>query len=225
MRTPEGTGLPIIGENVRAKDVASPRDHATSTTEPVDEDLLLRVQTGDMEAASLLFRRYSRMMLGIAMRVLQDTGEAEDLVQDVFLFVLAKSKLFDSTKGTARAWIMQITYHRAYDRRRYLNARSFYDRSELTDQTTLPPRSGDNIEEFLAWRSCLRPAFDQLVAEQRTALSLYFFQGHTIREIGEQMKQSEGNVQHYIYRGLEKLRTHIFHREGSQRKGKKNERS
>src|SRR5713226_7762795 len=100
-----------------------------------------------MDALGLLFHRYSRLMLGIARRVLQDNDEAEDLVQDVFLFLFYKGKTFDPAKGLARAWLMQITYHRAYDRRRYLSARSFYDRASgegARPASTLPPRSGDD---------------------------------------------------------------------------------
>jgi RNA polymerase sigma-70 factor (ECF subfamily) len=221
----EGAGLPIIPENTGTQDVTSQDSEISSKPEATDEDLLLRLQGGDREAASLLFNRYSRMMLGIAMRVLQDLGEAEDLVQEVFLFLLAKNKLFDATKGTARAWIMHITYHRAYDRRRYLNTRSFYDRTELSDGTTLGTGLGDNVEEFVAWRSCLRPAFERLSTEQHQALTLYFYQGYTIREMCQAMNQLEGNVQHYLYRGLEKLRRYIFHRKCGQRKRRQSDRA
>ena len=62
------------------------------------------------------------------MRILRDDSEAEDLLQDVFLFVHRNCTIFDSSKAAVRSWIVQITYHRAIDRRRYLNSRHFYTR-------------------------------------------------------------------------------------------------
>jgi RNA polymerase sigma-70 factor (ECF subfamily) len=170
-----------------------------------------------MEALSVLFQRYSRLMFGIALRVLQNRDEAEDLVQDVFLFLLFKGRLFDPAKGRARSWILQVTYHRAFDRRKYLNARSFYDRIDASalDSSGLLPSSGDNLEEFVAWQTCLRPAFEQLSDDQRKALMLRFYEGYTIREISEKLGQSVGNVQHHLYRGLDRLRRHVFRKNGN----------
>jgi len=182
-----------------------------SVVEP-DECLLVRLQAGDIEALGLLFHRYSRLLLGIARRVLQNNNEAEDLIQDVFLFLFYKGKTFDPAKGLARSWLMQVTYHRAYDRRRYLTTRSFYDRSNQAE--ALPPKSGDNPEEFLAWQSCLRPAFEELSEDQRKTLMLHFYEGYTIREISDRLGQPFGNVQHHLYRGIDRLRKHVFHRDG-----------
>jgi RNA polymerase sigma-70 factor (ECF subfamily) len=166
-----------------------------------------------MDAAGDLVRRYSKLMFAIARKVLKDTGEAEDLVQEVFLFIVERSELFDPSRGTVRSWIMQVTYHRAYDRRRYLRARSFYDTVELPEGVSSGPRSAGTIEDFLAWRSYLCPAFEQLPLTQQRALVLHFFEGYTIREISQELNESEGNVQHHLYRGLAKLRSHVFNRE------------
>jgi RNA polymerase sigma factor (sigma-70 family) len=125
----DATGFPVLADE--ARDLADSRAivPTRSVVEPGDETLLVRLQSGEMEALGLLFHRFSRLLLGIARRVLQDNNEAEDLVQDVFLFLFYKGKTFDPAKGQARSWLMQVTYHRAYDRRRYLTTRSFYDRT------------------------------------------------------------------------------------------------
>jgi RNA polymerase sigma-70 factor (ECF subfamily) len=212
--TSDAAGLPIysdgISSSANAEDAAVPRP----VIEPDDESLLVRLQSGDVGALGLLFHRHSRLLLRIARRVLRDDNEAEDLVQDVFLFLFYKSKTFDPAKGQARSWLMQVTYHRAYDRRRYLNTRSFYDRVRGENQQPfepLLPRSGDNPEEFFAWQSCLRPAFDELSEDQRKTLILHFYEGYTIREISDRLGQPFGNVQHHFYRGIDRLRKHIFH--------------
>ncbi len=214
MSTSDAAGFPIYGDDAAC--VASRTEASAAArpaSEPGDESLLVRLQSGDMEALELLFHRYSRLLLGIARRVLQDNQEAEDLVQDIFLSLFYKGKTYDPAKGLARAWFVQVTYHRAYDRRRYLNTRSFYDRTGGNRKEALPPTSGDNAEEFMAWQSCLRPAFDQLSEDQRRTLMLHFYEGYTIREISERLGQPLGNVQHHLYRGIDRLRRHVFHRD------------
>ncbi len=121
-------------------------------------------------------------MLRIARSVLQNKEEVEDLVQDVFVFLFFKGKLFDPSKGSARAWLLQITY-RAYDRRRYLTARLFYDQAKKSPiGGVLLSMAGDSPEEFLAWQSFLRPAFQELSEDQRKTLTLHFYEGYTLRE-------------------------------------------
>ena len=216
MSASDATGLPIYADRVSREARGSEESVAAQlVSEPDDESLLVRLQAGDMEALGLLFHRYSRLLLGIARRVLQDNDEAEDLVQDVFLFLFYKGKTFDPAKGLGRSWLMQVTYHRAYDRRRYLNTRSFYDRTGGANHSasSLPPSSGDNPEEFLAWQSCLRPAFEELSEDQRKTLMLHFYEGYTLREISERIGQSFGNVQHHLYRGIDRLRKHVYHRD------------
>ena len=75
-------------------------------------------------------------------------------------------------------------------------------------------KSGDNPEEFLAWQSCLRPAFEELSEDQRKTLMLHFYEGYTIREISDRLGQPFGNVQHHLYRGIDRLRRHVFQRNG-----------
>ena len=98
-----------------------------------DEELLAAVCDGSREALAVLFRRHARIVRGVAYRVLRDASEADDLLQDIFLLVHRLCKTFDSSKGTARSWILQMTYRRAISRRRYLTSRHFYTRLDLED--------------------------------------------------------------------------------------------
>jgi RNA polymerase sigma-70 factor, ECF subfamily len=182
-----------------------------------DEHLLLLVGSGDREALGALFDRYGRLVLGVGQRILRDTAEAEDLVHDVFLFVLDKAGLFDPTKGSARAWLAKVTYCRALDRRKYLMRRCFRDTrgSESSDsQAARWMRSGIvESPELFYWQSYLQRTFDTLPEEQRLTLELHFYQGFTINEISEQMGKSRVNVRNYYYRGLERLRVLMFRRD------------
>jgi RNA polymerase sigma-70 factor (ECF subfamily) len=98
-----------------------------------DEALMDRVSFRTGEALSTLFRRYARLVRALAYKILGDDSDADDTVQEVFLFIHRKSTLFDSAKSSARSWIVQVTYHRAIDRRRYLQSRHFYTQVDLED--------------------------------------------------------------------------------------------
>jgi RNA polymerase sigma-70 factor, ECF subfamily len=196
----------------RGADITVGEPGATAPAD--DETLLLGVQSGDREALGLLFLRYSRSVLSVGKRILRDRPEAEDLVHDVFLFVLNKSALFDPTKGSARAWLARVTYHRALDRRRYLARRYFYDAGDESEPVPsvedLGYESRPEEVEFCYWQSYFQRAMETLTDEQRRTLELHFFEGLTINEISERLEKSAVNVRHYYYRGLEHLRSHMF---------------
>ena len=88
-----------------------------------DECLMARVSEGNTEALAVLFRRYSRLVRGVALRILRDDAEADDLSQELFLFVHRKASIFDPQKSSLRSWIVQMTYQRAIDHRRHLHRR------------------------------------------------------------------------------------------------------
>jgi len=98
-----------------------------------DETLIAQICGGSREALADLFRRHARIVRGVAYRVLRDASEADDLLQDIFLLIHRKCGMFDASRGPARFWILQMTYHRAIARRRYLNSRHFYTRVDLDD--------------------------------------------------------------------------------------------
>jgi RNA polymerase sigma-70 factor (ECF subfamily) len=189
-----------------------------TSAEPSDEDLLIRICQHDSDALALLFRRYARIVRGVAYRVLRDPFEADDLLQDIFLLIHRLCLTFDSSKGSARSWILLMTYRRALCRRRYLTTRHFYDRLDLEDLTEAlpdPRRRADRLDgtldgTFGAER--VKQAWHVLSEDQRQTLLLYFVEGHTLNEIAHKTGQSLGNVRHHYCRGLEKLRKQLLSR-------------
>ena len=175
-----------------------------------DEVLLERVKNGCTEALSLLFRRYARLVRAVAYKILRDDSEADDAVQEVFLFLHRKRDLFDSSKNSARSWIVQVTYHRAIDRRRYLQARHSYAQVDLED---VARELGDTSQEMAIERlehEGLWKLFDSLSHNQRQTLALYFFEGLTLHEIALKLGQTRGNVKNHYFRGLDKLRKQLL---------------
>jgi RNA polymerase sigma-70 factor, ECF subfamily len=179
-----------------------------------DEILLTRLQAGDHEALGYLFQRHKRVVRGLAVRILRDTAEAEDLVQDLFLFIQRKCAIFDSSKSSARSWIIQMAYQRAIERRRYLTTRQFYSRggeeAVLDTVVGVPTDESDYSAEAVFGRNGLEKLFESLSEDQRETLRLYFFDGYTLAEIAAKLGQPHANVRHHYYRGLGKLRKQMF---------------
>src|SRR5580692_3198028 len=103
-----------------------------------DEALMLRLQLGHHDALAVLFDRYHLLVMTIALRILRDAGEAEDLMQAVFLEVFRSSAQFDSAKGTTKVWLLQYAYHRSFNRRHYLSLRGLYEHSSNAEGDSEP---------------------------------------------------------------------------------------
>lgn len=202
--------LPALGSSKESESVSVAKDEIS------DELLIARICEGEREALASLFRRYARVVRGVAYRVLRDTSEADDLLQDVFLLIHRLCKTFDSSKGPARFWILQMAYRRAISRRRYLTSRHFYTRLDLDDAASHladPRMSAGRLEDSIGRRlgnGGLQQVFEALSENQRQTLRLHFMEGYTLDEIATKLGQSRGNVKHYYFRGLERLRKELF---------------
>jgi RNA polymerase sigma-70 factor, ECF subfamily len=181
-------------------------------TERSDELLLTNICAGDRESLALLFRRYAHLILHIGERILRDRCEAEDLVQEVFLYLHKKSGVFDRTKGSARSWVVQVAYTQALLRRRELKGHGFY-LSGIPDKQVECHQNGnreganyDHTVEGLFGRNGWKKIVEELTEDQRETLRLHFFEGLTFTEIAETLGQSHRNIRNHHYRGLEKLR-------------------
>jgi RNA polymerase sigma-70 factor, ECF subfamily len=224
--TPEALGLghsaPEIPSELLNEDqsqvdsLARPAASVIEISEVSDELLLEQVREGAKDALGVLFRRHARSIRNVAYRVLRNEAEADDLVQEVFLFIFRKAALFDVEGGAARSWIFQVAYHRAFDRRRYLTTRHFYSTKELDDTAF---RLADHREEPLFHELSLEGIFGKeltarfnarLTPEQRETIQLFFFEGYALREIAELTGRSLVNVRNHYYRGLERLRKYVL---------------
>ena len=202
--------------STRKPQMAGATVQSAASLEPSDETLLIKVSQGDNNALAPLFRRYARIIRGIAYRVLRDASEADDLLQEIFLLMPRVSGNFDSSKGSARFWILQMTYRRALTRRRYLSTRHFYNRLDLEEvaQQLPDPRTKaggrDHTLDGVLGAGKVNQGFATLSENQRQTLLLYFVEGYTLSEIAQKLGQSLGNVKHHYFRGLEKLRKELL---------------
>jgi RNA polymerase sigma-70 factor (ECF subfamily) len=173
-----------------------------------DELLMVHLGHGHPDALAVLFDRYHRLVLKVALRILRDAGEAEDVMQNVFMEIYKVAAHFDPAKGRTKVWILQYAYHRSFNRRHYLNLRGFYEHSG----EALPAGSGYEAEPHQALSvlesgRLVEEALQQLSAVQSEIVKLAFYEGLTMREIAARTDASFDSVRHHYYRGLEKLRS------------------
>jgi RNA polymerase sigma-70 factor (ECF subfamily) len=205
-----GKSESLTDTNVRTDATVGPDNPSPlSNGNQSDETLLSETESGCKEALGLLFRRHRRAVFNVALRILKDASEAEDLCQEVFIFVFQRASLFDASKGSASSWIIQIAYHRAINRRRYLTLRQHYSAQGLDEQQIACEGKGPSVDSIAA-RKLLSQLRDQLSEVQRRTLELHYFEGYSLREIAEKTGQTLGNTRHHFYRSLERLRSSVF---------------
>ncbi len=180
-----------------------------------DEVLILRLQEKDVEALGLLYRRYARLVYSVCARILRDSADAEDLVHEVFLCLYRRCSSFDPAKGSARSWLIQLTYHKCFDWRDYLKARHGYGQGiREEDAPAARPQltQESNPADLIIWTPRMKAAFRSLSKEQQLTLKLYYFKGCTFQEVAEELGYSYGNAKNHFYRGMERLRQIVFDR-------------
>jgi len=170
-----------------------------------DEQLVTCLLAGEQDALSVLFDRYHQLVFSVAVRIVNDRGEAEEVVQTVFLDFFRGLATFDPSKGILKVWLLQYAYHRALNRRRHLAASRFYQWVDLNSAASELPLAWNpgNVAE-------VAQQVDQLISgltpRRREILELTYFDGLTAEEIAVRLSVSVNIVRHELYRALAKLR-------------------
>jgi RNA polymerase sigma-70 factor (ECF subfamily) len=178
------------------------------TAEDSQGHLLRRVAARDMEALAKFYDQTAGALFSVAIRILGDPTEAEEVIQDVFVQIWDKAPIFDPALGSAIHWALSITRHRAIDRlrSRHRRARLLEEFQNATEPDSTVA-SGQSPRALHADEAALvRRALDSLPADQRQAIQLAFFEGQTHLEIAEALHQPLGTIKARIRRGMLKLR-------------------
>lgn len=171
-----------------------------------DDALMAQLQCGQGDALGVLFERYHRLVLHIALKVLHDVSEAEDVMQTVFMEIYRFSVQFDPSRGTTKMWLIRCAYNRSINRRKQLLARQFYssiDVAFVEDELS----GASNVAASQEARALIAHGFEALSPMQRKVIELVCFEGLTMNEIATETGESFGNVRHHYYRGLDRLRS------------------
>lgn len=176
-----------------------------------DTELAERLTAGDVGALEVLYDRYGALAYSIAVRVLGDSGKAEDVVQDVFLKVWNNAGGFNPGRGSLRTWLLSSVRNRAID---YLRGRAAHERAEkeIPEQVAAVGAGSDPWREVsLRMESeAVREAVNSLPAEQRQAVELAYFGGYSHPEIAQMIRVPLSTVKGRMRLGLEKLHSYLL---------------
>ncbi|HET9692480.1 MAG TPA: sigma-70 family RNA polymerase sigma factor [Acidimicrobiales bacterium] len=170
-----------------------------------DAALVVAIGRWRQEALAEAYRRHAGAVFGLARRVLNDTTRAEEIVQEVFLRLWNEPDRFDPDRGSLRSFLLAQTHGRAVDLLRSDTAR----RNREDREGRAAAEAGYDLEHEvwdLAVADRVRAALDVLPDDERRAIALAYFGGHTYREVATMLEAPEGTVKSRIRTGLRRMR-------------------
>jgi len=185
------------------------KTYHSATNANDDEQLIAKVALGDKSAFGTLYDRFSTPLYSLALKMLANEAEAQDVLQEVFLSIWNKSASYRADRGSAFSWVVALLRNRIIDR-----VRSRRRRGELLEVHTpdlepsgsATPSSAQNCETSERARE-VRSALGQISDDQRQVLRLAFFEGLTQVEIAEKLEEPLGTIKARAQRGMAHLRT------------------
>lgn len=196
----------------------SPVEHMLDLSPLADDQLVLRLTNGDASALEELYDRYVRQCFGLALRMLDNSAIAEEVVQEVFLKVWQQPYSYSSQKGKFVSWLLSLVHHKCIDelRRRSRTEVPLDDpvTGSLLDTTSDPdPDLADQVWVKEQQR-IVRDALEEIAPNQRQILELAYFRGLSQSEIAARLNQPLGTVKTRTRQGLKNLRS-ILEAKGS----------
>ena len=177
----------------------------TFDNEHTDTQLLEGIAQGDEASLAVLYDRYHLLSFSLALRVVNDRGRAEDVVQDAFLSVWRKAGSYVAGRGSVKTWLTSIVRNRAID---LVRARRESDGDDEAVLLALrDPRPGV-VEQVTASldRQTIRTAIAELPLEQRQAIAMAYFEGLSHSEIADATGLALGTVKSRIRLGMHRLK-------------------
>lgn len=175
-----------------------------------DADLLEAIKRRQSWALAALYDRYAGRCFALAMRMLKDRSQAEDVLQDVFVGLWNKAESFDARRGAAGSWLMRLCRNRCIDafRKRQVDRTRFTaeraaDFDQIDDRTVADPATIASLNEA---QSAINQAMSRLPEDQQRAIGMAYFDGLSQSEIAAQLRVPLGTVKTRIRLGMMKLR-------------------
>ena len=208
---------PLVEENFSELDASAisankgPVRRFTALDDPERKEieaLIKRMSVGDQSALSAFYDRLSPTLFGLALRILKDEMESEDVLQDAFLYIWNKASTYKPELSSPFSWAVMIVRNKAIDRLRSRHrVEKIVERATEEFSHTLDFDAQSAEEPFFReQRGLVRLALTKLPEEQRQALNLAFFGGLTHEEIAVHLKTPAGTIKSRIRRGLLDLR-------------------
>jgi len=172
-----------------------------------DQASLARIARGDQAAFAELYDRQARLVYSLALRILQNGADAEDIVQEVFAQVWAQAGRYDASRGAVAAWMLTLTRSRAIDKLRAKRARPETAAEASAAESVVDLAATQDLELLSAEQvTRLQRALQELPDAQRTALELAYYEGLTHVEVASRLNEPLGTVKTRIRQAVMKLR-------------------
>jgi RNA polymerase sigma factor (sigma-70 family) len=171
-----------------------------------EHELRARLISGDEAALAELYDGFGLTVYQQALRATSDRTAAQDITQEVFVYVWAHPSRFDPDRGSFRAWLRTIAHRRGVDWVRQEVARR--RREVATAEPDTVPNPAELATTTLG-HAVLRRAVDALPDDQRTAIRLAYFEGHTFRRVAATLGIPEGTAKSRLRSALAALRRRL----------------
>lgn len=171
-----------------------------------DTELLRRIAGGDVRAVGALYDRYSPTLFPIALRIVRDRSEAEDVLHDAFVAVNERAAQYAPERGTVIAWLVTLVRNLSIDRTRRRERRGALAREVLPHEPPASVRDPERLTSDASEREKIRRALSVLPEAQRQTLEVAFFEGLSYPEIAARENVPLGTIKSRAARALAALR-------------------
>ena len=176
-----------------------------------DADLMFRLAGGDYQALSELYERHAGLLLSLALRILHNRHDAEEVVQEGFLYAWRSAKKYDPARSSVSSWLVVIVRSRSLDRlrsyQRLESMRLEIERHGIETRTTASEGFRHVLNDERAKR--VRRALAQLPPAQRQVLEFSYYDGRTQKEVAEMTGVPLGTVKTRTFLAMKKLRREL----------------